>query len=55
MAFDVEEAQFEHGEQAHGPGTDDDDVGFDMVGHEQAPSRDGFRKARSPGLGNAAG
>ena len=39
MAFDVEEAEFEHGEQAHRPCADDDDVGFDIVGHEQAPSR----------------
>ena len=39
MAFDVEEPEFEHGEQAHGACADDDDVGFDIVGHELAPSR----------------
>ena len=54
MAFDVEEAEFEHGEQADGPGADDDDVRFDMVGHEQAPSGDLFESTVS-WFCNAAG
>ena len=33
MRADVEQAQFEHGEQAGRAGADDDDVGFDHLAH----------------------
>ena len=32
MAFEIEQTQFEHGEQADGAGADDGDIGFDGGG-----------------------
>ena len=38
VALDVEQPEFEHGEQARRPGADDDDVGLDALAHRLSPA-----------------